>query len=171
MLGAGCKGPVDDDAAKTLFERKPALRIAVHPVVVRTPGAFRSDPAEAARAASALAGLGFAEIAAVDAPTPEIKAEYRHNEAAMLGESAEALQKLVRATPPAADAVLYAECLMRPNESEVLALHWVVVDRDGRIAAKGLLNSHWPIFKEVKPRTVADCTTMLVEDARERLGG
>jgi hypothetical protein len=85
----------------------------------------------------------------------------------MLKESAEAFFAYVKEHPVATKFALLPEYML--VKSRPRRLHCYVVDADGRLAYVVLRNSKWPIFAEVDPRSVDDCTEVLVRVLEEEL--
>jgi hypothetical protein len=71
----------------------------------------------------------------------------------------------VRENPIRTDYALLPEYLF--GRTKAGGIHCYVLDGQGTLADVVLLNDHWPRFAEVDPRTVEDCTDVLINVLRD----
>jgi hypothetical protein len=83
----------------------------------------------------------------------------------MLRESAESFSAYVRDHPIGTDYALLAEYLFGRDAAG--GIHGYVLDAGGTVACAVLLNDHWPPFADADPRTVDDCTEVLIDVLRD----
>ncbi len=162
----GC-GPVDSAAKEVFLSRVGNTSITVFPAFVRK-GQERSYNAKAAvTIGEFLTGKSLAEVELSDVEVP-ITGSWRHDQAKMLRESAEDFAAYLKEHPVKTEYALLPEYLLL--RSSVGGIHCYVVDAENRVAFVVLLNSHWDTFRKMNPKTVDDCTAVLIETLREELG-
>ena len=153
----------------TLVRTLPHVRVAIAPVVVlgREP---RYDAAAAERLAAALRARGVPGATSTGAPIA-LPFRGQPNEAAILWARTAALSAHVAAGPPPdADYVLLVDVLGLTEGGGVGAVHAMAVTREGAIAYVKLWNSHQPLHKEIRPRSLDDAGRMVVTDLSRRAG-
>jgi hypothetical protein len=65
--------------------------------------------------------------------------------------------------------ILYPEFLKAGQNSAVVAVHYCLLNNNGEIAMRGLLNSHWDEFKKVNPKTNNDCVNVFINGFEEKM--
>ncbi len=105
-------------------------------------------------------GLCLADVAAT---APRFDLKPTPNEQRRLWDLALAFRNHVRKNPPEADYALFAEYLLNPVKEKVHAVHFVVCDRAGEWVIVDFQNEYWPDFKNLRPRTSADCDRLVVK--------
>jgi hypothetical protein len=160
----GCNGLADPAAHEALLAKRGATSFTVYPAYVRRREA-RYDQASAERLAEFLRAEGLAEATASDEQVP-ITGPWHRSQPAMLRESAESFAAYLREHPIETDYALLAEYLYVGRDVPG-GIHCYVLDRHGTLADAVLLNSHWPEFSDPDPRTVEDCTDILIGVLRE----
>jgi hypothetical protein len=155
----GCQFPVDRAAGEAFRAGLGETSITVFPAFVRSGKGISYDRATAERIGAFFADKNLAEVSLSDAQVP-ITGSWHYSQPRMLQESAEAFAEYVKGHPVATEFALLPEYMMggsRPGR-----IHCYVVDADSRLAYVVLQNSKWPIFAEVKPKSVHDCTEVLI---------
>lgn len=161
----GCAGPTDAEARHTFLRSLGDTSITVFPAFVRD-GDPPYDEKAAMSIGEVLTDEGLAEVTISQEQVP-ITGLWRHNQARMLRESAAEFAEYLKANPTATEYALLPEYLA--GDWGVGGIHCYIVDADNRLAFVVLQNSHWPIFKEVNPQTVDDCTEVLIRVLRKSL--
>lgn len=88
---------------------------------------------------------------------------WRHNEAKMLTESSDLFVNYVKQQNlPDNTFMLYPEFYKGGPEDIIIAVHYLLLNNKGEIAMRGLINSHWPEFKQVNPKTNKDCLAVFI---------
>lgn len=165
VLLAGCAGPVDQAAKDAFLGSLGNTSITVFPAFVRD-GEPPYDENAAVSIGEFLTDEGLAEVAISQEQVP-ITGPWHNNQARMLRESAAEFAEYLKANPTATQYGLLPEYLA--GDWGVGGIHCYIVDADNRLAFVVLQNSHWPIFTEVNPQTVDDCTEVLIRVLRESL--
>jgi hypothetical protein len=161
LLLGGC-GSIVDPAAETQFKQAlGSTTMTVFPAVVQTES-VAYEPAAAQRLAQFLTDQELAEATVSDAQVP-ITGGWSYDESKMWRESARALATYVQEHPISTQYAMLPEYLGVTGARQVGGVHLYVVDKDGKIAAGLLLNSHHKAFAEVNPKTADDCTALLVK--------
>jgi hypothetical protein len=142
--------------------RHAAASIEIYPV--RIGGELSGE--EAQRLSEMLDKNGFRRTKVAGTALP-IEVQPARNEQKMLWTLARKFQDHVRAHPPQADYVLYADYIMRQPDGPVGAVHLVVCDREGEWVVVDFQNSHHEDFREVAPRNSEGCGRL----AAKRLTG
>lgn len=158
LLFGGCGN--GDEEAKTFKASLPHSRVAVYPTVVRSPEGVTHDAAAASALAGVLGGAGAKGVILADQKL-RLSDKRSFNQAAMFKSSMEAFGTLVRANPPQAEYAAVVEFLTSSNGA-VGGIHLYVVRRDGSRAFGCLLNSHYPEFKKIMPRSTNEATGVLL---------
>ncbi|MGD2107888.1 MAG: hypothetical protein PVI86_00720 [Phycisphaerae bacterium] len=166
LLTSGCAGPVNQEANKIFMNSLGNTSVTVFPAFVRQSQTGEYDADAADKIGAFLTDEGVAQASIADAQVP-IPGSWRHNQAAMLKESADAFAAYLADHPVETDYALLPEYLLGP--SAVGGIHCYVVDARNRLAFAILLNSHWDLFIEMDPKTVDDCTDVLIEALRRDL--
>lgn len=165
VLLAGCAGPVDQAAKDAFLGSLGNTSVTVFPAFVRH-GEPPYDESAAVSIGEFLTGEGLAEVATSQEQVP-ITGPWRHNQARMLRESAAEFAAYLKANPTATEYALLPEYLA--GDWGVGGIHCYIVDADNRLAFVVLQNSHWPVFREVNPQTIDDCTEVLIRVLRKSL--
>jgi len=139
--------------------------ITVFPAAVRR-SAVTYDDGASAKLADFLNKSGLADAKASNRHV-QITGPWRHNQARMLKESAKEFGEYVRANTIETQYALLPEYL--GGRTEAGGIHAYIVDAQGTVVFQVLLNSHWPEFAKVKPKTEDECTTVLIDVLRDRL--
>jgi hypothetical protein len=159
----GCADAADPAARKAYLGALGTTSITVYPTYIRRrTGDY--DEAAAERLAAFLRAENLAEVTVTDERVP-ITGSWRRNQAGMLQESAEAFAAHVRANPIDTDYALLAEYLFLHDAAG--GIHCYVLDAEGTLAYAVLLNDHWKPFKKVMPRTVDECSDVLIDVFRD----
>jgi hypothetical protein len=167
LLTGGCGGIVEEDAEKTFMQSLGNTTITVYPAFVRQGKSAEYD-ANAARGIGEFLTAGqLGNVVQSDARVP-ITGPWRTNQAKMLAESAAAFADYVQANPIRTSYALLAEYLMGSGGG-VGGVHCYILDADGKVAFAVLLNSHHKPFADAQPKSVADCTNVLIQVLGERL--
>ncbi len=166
LLASGCAGPIDPEAREVFLHSLGNTSIAVYPAFVRD----REPPYDenaAVRIGAFLTDEQLADVTITDERVP-ITSPWRRNQARMLRESAAEFAEYVKANPIDTEYALMPEYLM-VGSGVVGGIHCYIVDAENRLAFVVLQNSHWPIFAEVNPKTIDDCTEVLIRVLRQSL--
>ncbi len=166
FTASGCQFPVDRVAKDAFWGSLGETSITVFPAFVRTGKGDSYDQAAAEKIGALFTDKSLAAVSLSDAQVP-ITGSWHSSQPRMLEESAKAFAGYVREHPVATEFALLPEYMLvgsRPRR-----LHCYVVDADGRLAYVVLRNSKWPIFAEVNPRSVDDCTEVLIRVLEEDL--
>jgi hypothetical protein len=95
---------------------------------------------------------------------------WRHNEAKMLTESCELLIEFVKQQNlPDNTFVLYPEFYKAGPNEIIVAVHYSLLDNNGKVAMRGLINSHWTEFQKVNPKTNEDCLAVFINGFEEKM--
>ncbi len=171
MLGflvGGCGGPITDPIAQEAFLASLGnTSITVFPAFVREDDSAYDESA-ALSIGAFLTDEGLADVTVSTEQVP-ITGPWHSNQSQMLQESAAEFAAYLNDDPVDTEYALLPEYLFLGNNAGVGGVHCYIVDADNRLAFVVLQNSHWPIFTEVNPQTVDDCTTILIEVLRESL--
>ena len=97
-----------------------------------------------------------------------ITGPWHANQAGMLSESAADFAAYITDHPVETEYALLPEYLFLGGGA-VGGIHCYIIDGENRLAFVVLLNSHWPIFAEMDPKTVDDCTDVLIAALRKDL--
>ncbi|MHC5006084.1 MAG: hypothetical protein ACYTGF_01865 [Planctomycetota bacterium] len=158
----GC-GLADPAAQETFLNSLGTTSITVYPAYIRRrTGAY--DEAAAERLAEFLRAESLAEVTVTDDQVP-ITGPWHRNQARMLRESAESFAAYVDENPIATDYALLGEYLF--GREAAGGIHCYVLDAEGTVVYVVLLNDHWEPFAEVMPRTVDECTDVLINVLRD----
>ena len=166
VTASGCQFPVDRVAKEAFWGNLGETSVTVFPAFVRRGNEASWDQAAAQRVGAFFADKDLAEVTLSDAQVP-ITGSWHHSQPRMLGESAEAFAAYTKEHPVATEFALLPEYLM--GRSRAGGIHCYVVDAQSRLAYVVLRNSHWPIFAEMDPKSVDDCTDVLVRVLEDEL--
>ena len=166
VTALGCQFPVDRVAKEAFWGNLGETSITVFPAFVRCGDEASWDQAAAHRVGAFFADEDLAEVTLSDAQVP-MTGSWHYSQPRMLEESAEAFARYVKEYPVETEFALLPEYMI--GRSPVRRIHCYVVDADSRLAYVVLQNSKWPIFAEVNPRSVDDCTEVLIRVLRESL--
>ena len=96
--------------------------------------------------------------------------QWRHNEAKMLTESCELLIKYVKQQNlPENTIIIYPEFYKAGPNDIIVAVHYSLLDNNGEVAMRGLINSHWPEFKKVNLKNNEDCLEVFINSFEEKM--
>jgi hypothetical protein len=163
---SGCQFPVDRTAKEAFRGGLGETSITVFPAFVRTSKGYSYDQAAAEKIGAFLTDKNLAAASPSDAQVP-ITGSWHASQPKMLKESAEAFADYIKEHPVAKEFALLPEYML--VNSRPRRLHCYVVDADSRLAYVVLRNSKWPIFAEVDPRSVDECTEVLVRVLEDEL--
>ncbi len=166
MMG-GCKGILDEEAHAELLGRIGETSFTVFPTYVRGGPETYYSAEEAGKIGAFITADGLGTVTMSEAEVP-ITGPWHSNQAKMLRESAEAFRAYIADNPIATEYALLPEYLIG-GRGGVGGIHCYVLDKDGRIAEVALLNSHHKPFYEADPKTVEDCTDILIGVLRDWL--
>jgi len=161
LVHGGCGGIVDEAAEKQFKQDLGTTSITVFPAAVRR-DKVSYDPNAARQLGDFLKERKLADATVSDADVP-LTGPWHANEAKMWRESAAALAAYVKDHPIQTQYAVLPEYLFLGGKGTVGGVHVYVVDKDGRVAAGALLNSHHRPFADAKPKTVEDCTALLIK--------
>lgn len=161
LMGGSCKGAADPAAEKVFMSKLGHTSVTVFPTGVRESKDFRYNAAAADALADFLTEQKLATVTRSDHDVP-ITSKWGINEAKMFKGSAKDLADYVKAHPISTDYAMMAEYLMGGN-GKAVGVHVYVVTKDGVIAYGSLWNSHQKAFSSVDPKTVEDCTKVLLK--------
>jgi hypothetical protein len=164
----GCAGPVDLVAHEAFLGALGSTSITVFPAYVRDGQQNRYEDAAAPPIGQLFVDEDLATVTVSEEHVP-ITGPWHSNQAKMLTESAEAFASYLAEHPVATEYALLPEYLLLGGSGAVGGIHCYIVDAENRLAYVVLLNSHWDVFIEMNPQTVADCTPVLIEALREDL--
>jgi len=95
---------------------------------------------------------------------------WERNEAKMLTASIDLFVEYVKSLDLPDDTYLfYPEFLKGGQNSEIRAVHYCLLNNEGDIAMRGLINSKWEVFQSVNPITNDDCVTVLINGFENKL--
>jgi hypothetical protein len=162
LLTLGGCGSIVDPAAERQFKQDLGnTTITVFPAALRR-NQITYDAAAARELADFLKAQTLADATAAGAEVP-LTGSWHSNESTMWQESALALAAYVKEHPINTHYAMLPEYLILGGSGAIGGVHLYVVDRDGKVVAGFGLNSHHTLFNEVNPKTVADCTTLLLK--------
>jgi len=162
--------PAPDEAEWNAMEKRqaimkkatPSVKVAIFPVRLSDEKVGKDDSAHLAQLLNKKK-LCAAEV--VDSSL-RVKIEPSHNEQKMLWDLARAFQDHVRQNPPEADYALLADYMISPRDGRVMAVHFVVCDRDGEWVIVDFQNDHHVDFQSVDPKTHEDCGRLVAKRLR-----
>lgn len=170
LLVGGCGSVVDADAEKTMLGKLGNTTITVYPAYLRMSNGADYSEAAAKQIAEFFDQRHLATVSIANDQVP-IGGEWKMNQSKMLRESIAAFQSYLRDHPPQTDYAFLAEYLLVTGEhSGVIGVHGYLLDREGRVACAVGVNSHHDSFNEVNPKTVDDCTLVLLKSIAPDLG-
>ena len=161
----GCGSIVDAAAEKQFKQDVGSTSITVFPAALRR-DQITYDAGAARQLADFLTARKLADATASEAEVP-LTGSWHANQATMWKESAQALAAYVKEHPIKTRYALLPEYL--GGKEAAVGVHLYVVREDGKVVSGFLLNSHWEAFKDVTPKTVADCTTVLLNQLNAEL--
>lgn len=163
----GCNGVVDEEAEQTLYNALGKTTLTVFPCFVREGQEARYDATEAGKIRLFLSEAELATVAEDDAEIP-ITSVWGSNQARMFRGGLSDFRAFIEQRPPSTEYALLTEYLIGAKGIPV-GIHVYLLDAGGRPAYVRLLNSHHARFKTVDPRSVADCTTIVLDVLGEDL--
>ena len=134
-------------------------KVAVFPVRLSDDEASKKD---AAHLAKLLNTKKLYEAKAVDSPL-RVEIQPSRNEQKLLWDLAGAFRDHVKQNPPEADYALLADYMMSPREGRVMAVHFVVCDKNGEWVIVDFQNDHHGNFQSVDPKTREDCGALVAK--------
>jgi hypothetical protein len=167
VMAVGCAGPVDPAAKDAFFSSLGDTTMTVFPAFVRDGHEGLYDEAAAVRIGELFTDEGLAEATISQERVP-ITGPWHCNQARMLSESAAEFAGYLQDHPVDTEYAFLPEYLLL-RDSAVGGIHCYIVDAENRLAYVVLQNSHWPIFTEVDPQTLDDCTEILIRVLRQEL--
>lgn len=158
LAAGGCGSPVDRAGARQFESDLGHTGVTMFPTVIRTT-ALEYDEAAAAALGDFVERRNYAEVRVVGDQVP-MTGDWSRNQMRMWRSSAASFCEHVRSNPPDTPYAMLAEYL-GVSERGVGGIHLYVVRVDGTLVGGLHLNSHHAVFREVDPRSVADCTEVL----------
>jgi hypothetical protein len=145
---------------EAMAQRLTALQRAGKPTIRVYPPRVGADwsAASATAIAAAIERAGVAVATAVSEPI-RFAAQPSPNEQQMLWCAAKSIQQAVRAAPPQADYLLFADFLMQA-ENKAGAVHTFLLAPTGEWVVVDYQNSHHEDFQSVAPASPADCSRL-----------
>ncbi len=169
LSSIGCLvAEVRDPAATKRFEANlGTISMTVFPASVRKPGERVFDATAATRIAAALREARIGEMVVA---TEEVSLANpgRMNQARMVREGAVDFGLWVKTHPIATRYALLPDYLMR-GDGTPGGIHGYIVDAAGTVVFFTMQNSAWDEWEKVQPKTVDDCTTVLIEALKKNL--
>ena len=165
----GCRGGIIDDKAEARLRAAIGnTTITVFPAFVRDGEQNRYEATAAKTIADFLteADLATATVSTAEVP---ITSKWGMNQAKMFRGSATNFREYVGRHPLETDYALLPEYLIL-GRGAVGGVHVYLVDAEGTVAYASLFNSHHEEFNDVAPKTVDDCTTIVINALRADLG-
>jgi len=167
MVVGGCQGITDPAAKQVLMEKLGDTSVTVFPAFVRKGGENTYAPDAAATIAEFFKNDELADAVVRDQEV-SITGPWHHNQARMLRESAEAFAAHLEQNPVETEYALFPEYLFG-GRGDVGGIHCYVLNKAGVVAYAVLLNSHHKPFAEAAPKTIDDCTAVLIDVLRKSL--
>ncbi len=65
--------------------------------------------------------------------------------------------------------ILYPEFLSAGQNTNTRGVHYCLLNSEGEVVIRGLLNSHWKEFQEVNPKTADDCVDVFINGFEEHM--
>lgn len=94
---------------------------------------------------------------------PPVNNEWRVNEAKMLTISINLFSEFAKGLNLPEDTyILHPEFLKSGENQTIFAVHYCLLDHQGKVVIRGLLNSKWEEFQKVDPKTNADCVDVFI---------
>jgi len=101
---------------------------------------------------------------------PPPNTEWIANEAKMLTISINKFAEFVKeANLPDNTYILYPEFYKRGKGSNIVAVHYCLLNNKGELAMRGLINSHWSEFQKIQPKTNDDCVKVFINGFEEKM--
>jgi hypothetical protein len=95
---------------------------------------------------------------------------WQRNEAKMLTISIDLFVEYIKAMDLPDDTyILYPEFLKAGPNSDIFAVHYCLLNHEGEIAMRELINSLWEEFQEVDPKTNEDCVAVLINGFENKI--
>ena len=166
LLVSGCNA-TDPAAEEAFLSALGNTSVTVFPAFVRDGVDPLYDPSAATAIGAFLEDAELADASVADQEVP-ITGPWHCNQARMLRESAVDFATYLRENPVENEYALLPEYLFLGGGG-VGGIHCYIIDGENRLAFVVLLNSHWSIFAEMDPKTIDDCTDVLIETLRDDL--
>lgn len=170
LLTGGCGSRIDPAAREQLRATLGSTSVTVYPAFVRADE--RRYDADAAKAIAEFIEREQLATVALSDEKVDIPGEWSMNQSKMAGESIEAFKAHLLAHPIGTEFALLPEYLMgrdRAGKESAGGIHAYLLTKDGRMAEGVGLNSHHKVFASRKPKTVEDCTDVLISVLRDEL--
>ena len=148
---SGCWSYISKEAQHKFQDLEEPFSVSVYPVNVVKGTTVEHDEDLARKVVTFLRQEKLAEPV-LGTAVVEIPVRWRHNQAKMAEQSANAFAAKVKKAAIQTDYALLVEILCNKNETSVGGVHFYLCDRGGLLASGGLTNSHWEEFKEVQPK-------------------
>ena len=171
-MGMGGFKAIEDSAASVkLTNQFSETSLTVYPTFVRRVQGPIYDRKSAKQIAKCFTDVGMASVAVSDQQLPivgkRIMIQWK-----LFKQTLELFSSYLKDNSLKTNYAVIAEYLITPLPDGGQAaggIHCYVLDSDGRVAIAILLNTHHKIFAEAKPKTVEDCTAVLIKALKERL--
>ncbi len=101
---------------------------------------------------------------------PPANNEWRANEAKMVTKSIKLSVEYVKGLDlPENTYILYTEFLKSGQNISIKAVQYCLLNNEGEVVIRGLINSKWKAFQEVNPKTEEDCVAVFINGFEEHM--
>ncbi len=166
LAGAACDRYTDPAIERDFLKSLGQTSITVFPTYIRQGGSGSYDSDAALEIGDFFRGERLAEVSISQDRVP-ISGPWRMNQSKMFRQSSDEFATHLRAHPVQTQYALLAEYLMS-GKGKVGGIHCYILRSDGARALGILLNSHWSQFSDASPKSVKDCTGIVIRVLRER---
>lgn len=153
---SGTPSDAERDAMKQRAEKLKANLKSARIGVYATRVGDTSDTESAARLAKSITQKLGCEAVVLDKPM-QVEIQPSGNQQKRLWDLARALRERVKAAPPETPYVLLADYYVDPAGGPAGGTHFVVCEQSGDWVIVDFQNNQWDDFKEISPKSVADC--------------
>ena len=162
---------VDSVANVHLRQQSAKTSLTVYPTFVRRMSGFSYVQESAGQIASYFKSCGFGSVK-VSEQNPPIAGKTHMIQWQLFQQSLKLFAEYLKANPIDTDYAVLAEYLITPIPGGGQAaggIHCFVIDAEGKVALVVLLNSHHDVFAKAKPKTVEECTAVLIKALAKQL--
>lgn len=163
----GCGNPVDSRAAKELHGQGANLALTVLPALVRKGDAVDPSNREAARLAAGLVEQGLVYTRLGD-HVVSLDPGWKASRRALWKRTVRQCRSWIKTHPQSTPHTLFVEYLL--GTRMVAAVHVIILDSNGRLAYGRALHTDDPLYVEMSPIGVGDCTNLVLSALRQDLG-
>lgn len=158
----GCRALVSASDEQAFRENLgTGIRLSVYPTIVRRENVAH-DPESARRIANWFESHGLGRARLIN-QNVEIDGPWRINQSRMFRESVRSFEEHLESSPLDSHYGVMAEYLMGGG-TRVVGIHLYVIDPAGSPTFTIGLNSHDRVFELADPRSVEDCTALLISE-------